>query len=399
MELYQEIASSNLEIPPHVDFDIASSMIEGIQRSGKLNARAVARIIPTINTVLATNIISSSAFAAEGKKQAFTDLVCFALLAASGDEPVEPTKEEKDADFTKYAKAKMRCEKYRRLSDITHLLTNGASVTAEIANTCIENYIKAEYPGSPVDAKVKSIFDELSPFSEMDDSQIEKLAQRLSDIIRAQSYSPNWLYRIWNQNKILYNLGFNESLSPEAAVAEVKMMIERDPAHAYAALYADYLSWVDVPESGTERDSNLDSLVAYAKTLSQQAGAQKFSSLIVNPQTGALLVEEMKDVLDSPTPTVSYISPKQVAKCFAVGNGESQYAIHRFFCSELKHRFLVFNDMNDLATWLETLKQDLESSDPGSNMGNLRRKWLMKDIADIQTEITTYLSQHHEEHQ
>ena len=125
MELYQEIASSNLEIPPHVDFDIASSMIEGIQRSGKLNARAVARIIPTINTVLATNIISSSAFAAEGKKQAFTDLVCFALLAASGDEPVEPTKEEKDADFTKYAKAKMRCEKYRRLSDITHLLTNG----------------------------------------------------------------------------------------------------------------------------------------------------------------------------------------------------------------------------------------------------------------------------------
>lgn len=395
-DLYEAVVTPG-SIAKESDFDIKDAIVSGMKSSGKLNARALARIMPTVRLVASSQTMHSQKIAPEGRSRAFTDVVRFSLAMAAGEPPSKPAEKEKKYPFDmNFALASMQWDRYKLLADIVDPIGCGKLASRETIEGCLAGYIEKECPGSPADMEIKAIYDSLGQIGTMDDPDVSKMASELTATIRRHEFSPAWLYRAWTTNRTFRGLGFDEALGPADVKACYGAKARENPVLFYAQLHEEYSSWVGA--EGTSYDADLEEVIAYSKSLIERSmrgaeGAYDIES--IDEYSGAWLAEEMEASLNGPLPAISLISPRYVSESFFCGNGDSQDQLHRFFRSILGMRFGRIQDQEALLNWLRQIKDELEKKDAGSRMACLRQSWLISDIVDVCKSINNFRKDSH----
>ena len=77
-------------LPENLDFNIKDAIVSAIESSGKLNARALMRSLPTIKRVVESAVMRSKQIAAEGRKHALIDVAQFCLVISAGSTLSKP---------------------------------------------------------------------------------------------------------------------------------------------------------------------------------------------------------------------------------------------------------------------------------------------------------------------
>ena len=381
-DLYDAIVTHNT-IADEIDFGFKDAVISGMKSAGKLNARGLARIVPTLNQVRSTSIMHSNKIAPEGRMHALKDVVRFSISVAVGNPPSEPKKTESKQGFD-YALESIDWDKYQNLSEIVKPIGYGKLASTDTIEGCIGAYIAKEYPESPADMEVKAIYESWIQANDMDDSDVSNLAAKLTMAITRHEFSPAWLYRAWKTNRSLNELGFNEALKPDDAKACYEEKARENPLAFYTQLHHEYSLWAGM--EGTVRDTTLEQIINYAKDLINESltkTSEAYRHELINEDSGKLLAEKLESMINDPLPTILLISPDYIAKCFIRGNGKSQNALHRFFQRTLSVRFCRIEDNEELLTWLNSILVELKTLDTGTRMGNLRLDWLTNDIEGI----------------
>jgi len=383
--IYDAVAARDY-LPENLDFNLKDAIVSAIESSGKLNARALMRALPTIKRVTESEVMCSKQIAAEGRRQALIDAAHFCLVIGAGStlsKPERKTRNGQDIDMD-YALASMEWDRYQALSKIVDPICTGQLASSNVIGECLSAYIAKEYPDSPADMEAKAIEDKMPQLYSLDDSEVREIAQNLSSVILKHEFSAQWLYKIWTINRLLRELGFDEALSPDDAKRCYRKKIDKDPMAAYEVLSEQYTTWLGT--EGTERDANLDELCQYATDSIKRlkGGERELSpSESINEESGKRLADEMQTRLNEPLTTLTLIPPTYVAECFFRGNGNSQYELHRFFRGVLGSQFGRASDSEPFSEWLNDIVCELKRRKADSRMGNIRREWLISDVSDI----------------
>lgn len=386
-DLYDAIMTHST-IADEIDFDFKAAVISGMKSAGKLNARGLARIVPTLNQVCSSSIMHSNKIAPEGRMRALKDVVRFSISVAVGDPPSEPNKKTESKQGIDFALAGIDWEKYQSLSEIVKPIGYGKLASMDTIDGCMGAYIAKEYPDSPADMEVKTIYDSWRQADDMDDADVSNLAAKLAMAITRHDFSLAWLYRAWKMNRSLNELGFNEALKPDDAKACYEEKARENPLAFYAQLHHEYSIWAGM--EGMARDTTLEQVINDAKglineSLNRTSGAYRHE--LINEDSGKLLAEKLEAMLNDPLPTILSIPPDYIASCFICGNAISQNALHQFFQRTLSVQFRRIEDDEELLVWLNNVLGELKTREIGTRMGRLRLGWLTDDIEGICRDI------------
>ena len=114
-DLYDAIMAHST-IANEIDFDFKDAVISGMESAGKLNARGLARIVPTLNQVCSSSVMRSHKIAPEGRMRALKDVVRFSISVAVGNPPSDPEKKADNRQGLDFALASIDWDKYQNLS-------------------------------------------------------------------------------------------------------------------------------------------------------------------------------------------------------------------------------------------------------------------------------------------
>lgn len=387
-ELYEFVILPELGSYPQLGFDVDQAIMTGIRASGHINVRSIARSIPVLKSVLECEAMQPGTYASEGRRHALADIARFTVTANAGAGLKSP-KEVKGSSHRDSTLERMLIlndyMKQEALGDIVMPLYKGQTPPSSTVGKCVALYLSNHYPDSPADAEMGELFDKARNILSMDDDEAARLSKRLASAISRHEFGPQWIVNAWAMNGTMYDLGFPEALSDEQVRSSMEALVESIPVPAYERLEKEkaILSEEDA-ENG--RRAFVESLLRCAKDVLTKRNVYKKGvpeGGWVGPQTGLELVRVLRAIVNSPLPSFESIDTKDVALCFASGDGVTQGEIRQFFHEELPTKIDAFEDKAALRQWLCELVAQVQEIEQSSRMGMARKDRLVGDLRQL----------------
>lgn len=389
-EVYESIVSPKLGSCPQAGFAVDEAIMMGIKASGRINVRSMVRSVPVLKTVLQSDVMQSTSYAAEGKRHALIDVTRYVVLANAGAELESPKQEGYNGDSknASFEDAMLLRDYMRResLRDIVFPLYNGQIPSSEMVEQCFENYLESGYPDSPADAEMDERFEEIQTLLYMDDGEVARVAKRLAEAICKHGFGLHWIIDAWSMNKAIRNLGFSEALSDDEVKANMKILIATNPKSAYKILER-HREIPDDEDTENERRAYVEELFQYAGDLLRKGSVNGLTgtgeeAIDANIPIKGLMMTLSK-LTKGPLPSFESIDPGRVAQCFASGDDVLQGEICQFFCKELPGRINAFEDKRELQCWLKAVKSQVTEIEPTSRMFAFRKSKLVEGLEQL----------------
>lgn len=386
--IYQAIVGDYFESIA-ADFDVKKPILLGLEASGIVNARALAKVMPFLREVLASEVLSDTSIAAVGRAETLSDITRFGYQVVAGKPPVQlavnvdgdPSKESLTLRWERI-KSQSAYEMYQKLIDILDPLEKGEIPSRENIERVLGAYISRYHPGTAEDRLMQELWDTFQQLPEREDEEAIRISKALKKIFAEGNLPYSWMVKSLRMAQELYSLGFDEAPSPDEAYMAVRKRVDADPSAGYEALLA-YKYWA---LAGEPSQDAADELLEYAEQRYDEivASGDTYDSAAINPNSGTALAKTLERHASGKKPLMHLVPPDYICACLKAGDVQSQMALHRFFRSILPLQYTNYPDHQDLLEpWLEQIASRLETLDCGTKLGNLRINYVKNDVGDL----------------
>lgn len=379
------------------EINIIDCILESVRKSDCVNVRAMLKVEPIVTEILKTNVISDRTIFLGSRKQAFVDIVMFALMFCD-DRPPVPPKQSRDEnvndsitlrsyrDYVEYLHPQqLKYEKYKDAMFISAYFEPRAITGRFDWNKEIRNYMRKWYSNSEDDQKIVEIASLVGEnIKIMDDIDVIPLVLQLSTIIRNRRFSAGMFYRVIIYNQMFVGLGFDQAVPKDELINCCKSVIACDLEASidslsvcHSAQFTDRSTFVIVDELYKYAASDyIGKLKAEIDECVNRDGK-------VNEVLNLLLYIERFG-----GGGLLSISPSYVAQIFFKLNPDGQEKMRRLFCDRGLNLLLRDKSCENRLEWLNEFKRALTETDSHSHMTELRKGWFLESIDDLLKQVS-----------
>lgn len=249
-------------------------------------------------------------------------------------------------------------------------------------------YIDKQYPDAPGTVELREIKSALYDFNQMNDGEVEPLAQRISSAIKTAEYCPALLRDVVVWNCLLSEAGFETLLPRDELIDCCKRVIDDDPESAH--VFFEHSSFT-FPPTTEEAGYVLNVLREYAEGSYSNAIAQRSAQNFdcTQPDCGEKLAQSMSQTLEKGGSHILEFCPQTIAEVFFASDGKGQMAI-RSALHQIHSYSFTFIRKESSTEWLEEIKELLNAETECERMTKLRRSWLIEVIDNLLAELTEH---------
>lgn len=382
-DVFNDIESSTSAI------DVAECICRAATQADCSNVRSMLKAESFIRTICSLPALENSDIPLSAREDALVDALQFAFLRCKGAN-LEPLPEfDGEFGFTSeymtYLDEQELRERYADFPCIEAYFNPRVDQEEIGLDDGFLTYIDKRYPDTPGTIELREIKNELCSFNQMDDREVEPLAQRISCAVQAAEYSPALLRDAVIWNCLLSEIGFEALLPRDGLIDCCKKVIDDDPESAH--VFFEYSSFT-FPPTTEEAGYVLNILREYAEgsysTAIAQRSAQNFDCS--QPDCGEKLAQSMSQTLEKGGSHILEFRPQTIAEAFFASDGKGQMAI-RSALHQIHSYSFIFQNKEISTKWLEEIKELLNAETECERMTKLRRSWLIEVIDNLLAEL------------
>lgn len=372
---------------PSEDIDMYRAILEGVEASGCVNARAMIRARELIGRICSLDVVQDTGIAPQNRFNALRDAVHFALLASMGSAPSKPQngrpEEWLSPEALEYDRSMALYEQYSDFSVIGKAFDPSDVVTKDDLEQGFKAYIEKRYPSNCDTLEVREIANEMRYVHDLDDDDVDGLAQRYFNLVSRAHYSVDCLHDVFEVYYLLSDFEWECPFSQDDFIEYCKKAIDADPDKAIEHLSGP----VFYTDERRERRELAEVLKRYARTeLNKRMSSQLMISERAGNLTGSELARCLNDAAKHDVKVLVNASPRVIVETFCREDAPNQEALRKFFV-DLHNNVRIPGGVPSaaLVEWILEIKNALEETSVESKTGAMRRSWFLRNLEELES--------------
>ena len=371
---------------PSADLDMYGAILAGVKASGCVNARAMIRARELIGRICSLEVVQDTGIAPQNRFNALRDAVHFALLTSMGSAPSMPQngrpEEWLSPEALEYDRSVSLYEQYSDFSVIGRAFGPSGEVTKDDLEQGLKAYIGKRYPNNCDTLEVREIAKEMRCARNLDDDDVDGLAQRYFDLVSRAHYSVDCLYDVF---EVYYQLSYLEwecPFSQDDFIEYCKKVIDADPDKAFKHLSGP----VFYTDERRGRWELAEVLKRYARTeLNKKMSSQLMISEGAGELTGGELARRLNDVAQRDINLLVNASPRVIVETFCREDASNQEALRESFVHLRNVQIPDGVPSGTLVEWILEIKTVLEETNVETKTGAMRRCWFLRNLEELES--------------
>ena len=371
---------------PSEDLDIYGAILAGVEASGCVNARAMIRAHELIGRICSLEVVQDTGIAPQNRFNALRDAVHFALLTSMGSAPDMP-KNDAPAELLspkalEYERGVALYEQYSDFSVIGRAFDPSGEVTKDDLEQGFKAYIGKRYPSNCDTLEIREIAKEMRCVYDLDDNDVDGLAQRYFDLVSRAHYSVDCLHDVFEVYYLLSDLEWKRPFSQDDFIEYCKKVVDADPDKAFEHLSGP----VFYTDERRERRKLAEVLKRYAQTeLNKRMSSQLIISEGAGELTGSELARRLNDVAQRDAKLLVNATPRVIVETFCREDASNQEALRMFFVLLRNVRIPDGVTSTALVKWILEIKNALEETNVETKTGAMRRHWFLRNLEELES--------------
>lgn len=371
---------------PSEDLDIYGAILAGVEASGCVNARAMIRAHELIGRICSLEVVQDTGIAPQNRFNALRDAVHFALLTSMGSAPDMP-KNDAPAELLspkalEYERGVALYEQYSDFSVIGRAFDPSGEVTKDDLEQGFKAYIGKRYPSNCDTLEIREIAKEMRCVYDLDDNDVDGLAQRYFDLVSRAHYSVDCLHDVFEVYYLLSDLEWKRPFSQDDFIEYCKKVVDADPDKAFKHLSGP----VFYTDERRERRKLAEVLKRYAQTeLNKRMSSQLIISEGAGELTGSELARRLNDVAQRDAKLLVNATPRVIVETFCREDASNQEALRMFFVLLRNVRIPDGVTSTALVKWILEIKNALEETNVETKTGAMRKHWFLRNLEELES--------------
>lgn len=371
---------------PSEDIDMYRAILEGVEASGCVNARAMIRARKLIGRICSLDVVQDTGIAPQNRFNALRDAVHFALLTSMGSAPSKPQngrpEEWLSPEALEYDRSMALYEQYFDFSVIGKAFDPSGEVTKDDLEQGFKAYIGKRYPSNCDTLEVREIANEMRYVHDLDDEDVDGLAQRYFNLVSRAHYSVDCLHDVFDVYYLLSDLEWKRPFSQDDFIEYCKKVIDADPDKAIEHLSGP----VFYTDERWERRELAEVLKRYARTeLNKRMSSQLMISEGAGELTGGKLAHRLNDVAQRDVNLLFNATPRVIVETFCREDAPNQEALREFFVHLRNVRIPDGVPSAALVKWILEIENALEEANVETKTGAMRRRWFLRNLEKLES--------------
>lgn len=371
---------------PSEDFDMYRAILEGVEASGCVNARAMIRARELIGRICSLEVVQDTGIAPQNRFNALRDAVHFALLASMGSAPDMPKNDEPagllSPEALEYERNVELYLHYSDFSEIGRAFDPSGEVTKDDLEQGFKAYIGKRYPSNCDTLEVRDIANKMRCVHALDDEKVDILAQRYFALVSRAHYSVDCLHDVLEVYYLLSKLEWECPFSQNDFIEYCKKVIDADPDKAIEHLSGPVF-YTDVRQ---KRRALAEELERYARTrLNKRMSSQLMISERAEKLTGWKLARRLNDAAKHDVKVLVNVSPRVIVETFCREDALNQEVLREFFVNLRNVRIPDGVTSAALVKWILEIKKVLEETNVETKTGAMRRRWFLRNLEKLES--------------
>lgn len=371
---------------PSEDLDIYGAILAGVEASGCVNARAMIRAHELIGRICSLEVVQDTGIAPQNRFNALRDAVHFALLTSMGSAPDMP-KNDAPAELLspkalEYERGVALYEQYSDFSVIGRAFDPSGEVAKDDLEQGFKAYIGKRYPSNCDTLEIREIAKEMRCVYDLDDNDVDGLAQRYFDLVSRAHYSVDCLHDVFEVYYLLSDLEWKRPFSQDDFIEYCKKVVDADPDKAFEHLSGP----VFYTDERRERRKLAEVLKRYAQTeLNKRMSSQLIISEGAGELTGSELARRLNDVAQRDAKLLVNATPRVIVETFCREDASNQEALRMFFVLLRNVRIPDGVTSTALVKWILEIKNALKETNVETKTGAMRRCWFLRNLEELES--------------
>lgn len=372
------------------EINIIDCVLESVRKSNCVNVRVLLKVEPIVTEILKTNVISDRTIFLENRKQAFVDIVMFALMFCDGRPPVPPKRSNDDNVDTlitvEYLNAYQKYEKYKDASFITSYFGSQENSRQLDLDQEISAYIQKRYPLSEDSKKMLEITSRIGDsLRTMSDSDVISLASEFAAMVRDASFLPSELCSVVSCNMLFYGFGINEAVPKVEMINCCKLVIDRDPKKSLSTLNSPMFTF-GFSESVADVVKRLSD---YAKNVYTDEVKVEMANCLAGEDSAREALRLLENIWDDEViGWPSIINASDISSIFFNLDPKGQQRMILLFRELLERPWAMRETDETYSGWFVDIKSALTETNSASFMTELRKGWFLESIDDLLKQVS-----------
>ena len=371
---------------PSEDLDMHSAILAGVEASGCVNARAMIRAHELIRRICSLEVLQNTGIALQNRFYALRDAVHFALLTSMGNVPSMPQngkpEEWLSPEALEYDRRVSLYEQYSDFSVIGKAFDPSGDVDIEDLEQGFKTYIWKRYPSNRDTLEVREIAKSMRCAYDLDDDNVDGLAQRYYDLVTRAHYSVDCLHDVLEVYYLLSDLKWECPFSQNDFIKYCKKVIDADLDKASELLSGPVFS----ADERRKRRALAEELERYARTeLNKKMSSQLMISEGAEGLTGREIARLLNDAAERDVKVLVNASPRVIVESFCREDAANQEALRKFFVH--LHNVWIPGGVPsaDLVEWILEIKTALEETNVETKTGSMRRRLFLRNLEELES--------------
>lgn len=371
---------------PSEDLDMHSAILAGVEASGCVNARAMIRAHELIRRICSLEVLQNTGIALQNRFYALRDAVHFALLTSMGNAPSMPQngkpEEWLSPEALEYDRRVSLYEQYSDFSVIGKAFDPSGDVDIEDLEQGFKTYIWKRYPSNRDTLEVREIAKSMRCAYDLDDDNVDGLAQRYYDLVTRAHYSVDCLHDVLEVYYLLSDLKWECPFSQNDFIKYCKKVIDADLDKASELLSGPVFS----ADERRKRRALAEELERYARTeLDKKMSSQLMISEGAEGLTGREIARLLNDAAERDVKVLVNASPRVIVESFCREDAANQEALRKFFVH--LHNVWIPGGVPsaDLVEWILEIKTALEETNVETKTGSMRRRLFLRNLEELES--------------
>ncbi len=379
------------------EINIIDCILESVRKSDCVNVRVMLKVEPIVTEILKTNVISDRTIFLGSRKQAFVDIVMFALMFCDGRPPVPPKQSHDDSvdilinlkgyrDDVEYLHTYQKYEKYKDASFIASYFGSQENSRQLDLDREISAYIQKRYPLSENSKKMLEITSRIGDsLRTMSDSDVISLASEFAAVVRDASFLPSELCSVVSCNMLFHGFGINEAVPEVEMINCCKLVIDRDPKKSLSTLNSPRLTF-GFSESVADVVKRLSD---YAKNVYADEVKVEMANCLAGDDSAREALRLLENIWDDEViGWPSIIDASDISSIFFNLDPKGQQRMISLFCELLERPWAMRETDETYSAWFMCIKSALTKMNSGSFMTELRKGWFLESIDDLLKQVS-----------
>lgn len=380
------------------EINIIDCILESVRKSNCVNVRVMLKVEPIVAEILKTNVISDRMIFLGNRKQAFVDIVMFALMFCDGRPPVPPKRSHDDdnadtlitlkgyRDDVEYLREYQKYEKYEDASFVASYFGSQENSQQLDLDREISVYIRKRYPLSENSKKILEITSRIGDsLRTMSDSDVISLASEFAAVVRDASFLPSELCSVVSYNMLFNGFGINEAVPEVEMINCCKLVIDRDPKKSLSTLNSSRLTF-GFSESVADVGRRLSD---YAKNVYVDEVKVKMANCMAGDDSAREALRLLENIWDDEViGWPSIIDASDISCIFFNLDPKGQQRMISLFHELLERPWAMRETNETYSGWFVDIKSVLTERNSGSFMTELRKGWFLESIDDLLKQVS-----------